>query len=76
MVSFVYLERLVYLLNDIFLRFDLLVEKYGLEKIKIIGDVYMVVGGLFMLIENYVEAIVFIVIDMVEELVDFVNRVK
>lgn len=32
-------------LNDIFCRFDRLVEHYGLEKIKTIGDGYMVVAG-------------------------------
>ena len=36
---------LVCLLNEIFSRFDALVEHYGLEKIKTIGDAYMVVGG-------------------------------
>lgn len=36
----------------------------------------MVVGGLFILMENYVEAIVFIVIDMWEELVYFVYKSK
>ncbi len=35
----------VRMLNDIFGRFDELVEKYKLEKIKTIGDCYMVVGG-------------------------------
>jgi len=76
LASSVHPERLVYLLNDIFSRFDLLVEKYGLEKIKTIGDAYMVVGGLPMPIENHAEAIALIAIDMVEELADFANRVK
>jgi len=35
----------VVLLNQIFSRFDALAEKYNLEKIKTIGDAYMVVGG-------------------------------
>ena len=34
------------LLNEIFSAFDQLTEKYGLEKIKTIGDAYMVVSGL------------------------------
>ncbi len=38
--------ELVYLLNDLFCRFDRLTEQLGLEKIKTIGDAYMVVGGL------------------------------
>nr|WP_308805659.1 adenylate/guanylate cyclase domain-containing protein [Arthrospira platensis] len=37
---------LVNLLNKIFSAFDMLTEAYGLEKIKTIGDAYMVVGGL------------------------------
>ncbi len=37
---------LVCLLNQIFSGFDALAEQYGLEKIKTIGDAYMVVGGL------------------------------
>lgn len=38
-------EQLVELLNEIFSNFDILVEKHGLEKIKTIGDCYMVVAG-------------------------------
>ncbi len=39
-------KQLVHLLNDIFSKFDELAEKHGLEKIKTIGDSYMVVAGL------------------------------
>ncbi len=39
-------QELVHRLNEIFSAFDALVEKHGLEKIKTIGDAYMVVGGL------------------------------
>jgi class 3 adenylate cyclase len=39
-------EELVRLLNDIFSCFDGLADKYGLEKIKTIGDAYMAVAGL------------------------------
>ena len=39
-------EELVQGLNAIFERFDALAKKYGLEKIKTIGDAYMVAGGL------------------------------
>lgn len=38
--------EVVNLLNEIFSSFDLLVEKSGLEKIKMIGDAYMVAGGI------------------------------
>ena len=37
---------LVDLLNDLFSRFDRLTEEYGAEKIKTIGDAYMVAAGL------------------------------
>ncbi len=37
---------LVQLLNEIFCRFDDIVLMHGLEKIKTIGDAYMLVGGL------------------------------
>ena len=37
--------RVVNLLNDVFHCFDDLVEKYDVEKIKTIGDCYMVAGG-------------------------------
>ncbi len=39
-------QELVHRLNEIFSAFDALVETHGLEKIKTIGDAYMVVGGL------------------------------
>jgi class 3 adenylate cyclase len=38
--------ELVVVLNDVFSMFDTLADRYGLEKIKTIGDAYMVVGGL------------------------------
>jgi class 3 adenylate cyclase len=39
-------ERVVGLLNDLFCRFDDVAGQLGLEKIKTIGDCYMVAGGL------------------------------
>ena len=38
--------ELVELLNEVFSYFDMLVEKYRLEKIKTIGDCYMVAAGI------------------------------
>jgi class 3 adenylate cyclase len=38
--------QLVRILNDVFSVFDELVDRHGLEKVKTIGDAYMVVGGL------------------------------
>ncbi len=39
-------EVLVEEINDCFQAFDQIVEKYGIEKIKTIGDAYMAAGGL------------------------------
>jgi len=39
-------EQLVKLLDELFTDFDGLVERFNLEKIKTIGDAYMVAGGL------------------------------
>ncbi len=39
-------SELVSVLNDVFTVFDELVDRYGLEKVKTIGDAYMIVGGL------------------------------
>ena len=38
-------KRMVELLNEVFSEFDSLTEKYGLEKIRTIGDNYMVASG-------------------------------
>ena len=39
-------EKLVGFLNEMFSKFDDLTETYGVEKIKTIGDSYMVVSGM------------------------------
>ncbi len=39
-------KEVVTMLNDLYERFDAIVARYGLEKIKTIGDCYMVAGGL------------------------------
>ncbi|MEG4032951.1 adenylate/guanylate cyclase domain-containing protein [Microcoleus sp. w1-18aA5] len=49
--------ELVKRLNVIFSHFDQLAEKYGVEKIKTIGDAYMVVGGLPTPRQDHAEAI-------------------
>jgi adenylate cyclase len=48
---------MVALLNEVFSWFDLLAEDHGLEKIKTIGDAYMVAGGLLDHTTKYTEAI-------------------
>lgn len=39
-------KEVVTMLNELYERFDTIVTRYGLEKIKTIGDCYMVAGGL------------------------------
>ncbi|MEZ2239413.1 adenylate/guanylate cyclase domain-containing protein [Microcoleus sp.] len=56
--------ELVELLNQIFSKFDELADRYGLEKIKTIGDAYMVVGGLPTPSDNHAEAIASMAIDI------------
>lgn len=51
-------QELVQLLNQVFSAFDARVEQLGLEKIKTIGDAYMVVGGLPQPRLDHAEAIV------------------
>ncbi|MEG4066768.1 adenylate/guanylate cyclase domain-containing protein [Microcoleus sp. Pol11C2] len=65
--------ELVSLLNDIFSTFDRLAEKHGLEKIKTIGDAYMVVGGLPIPRLDHAEAIAEMAIDMQQAIIDFSN---
>ncbi|BAZ38381.1 adenylate/guanylate cyclase with integral membrane sensor [Calothrix sp. NIES-4101] len=56
--------QLVQLLNKIFSAFDRLCDRYGLEKIKTIGDAYMVVGGLPNRSSRHAQAIANMAIDM------------
>lgn len=56
--------ELVKLLNGIFSTFDALSEYHRLEKIKTIGDAYMVVGGLPRHRDDHAEAIANMAIDM------------
>jgi len=56
--------ELVGLLDTLFSRFDELAEKYNVEKIKTIGDAYMVVGGLPGSEENHTYAIAVLALEM------------
>ena len=60
--------EVVGLLNNVFSEFDELAEKYGLEKIKTIGDAYMVAAGLPESRDDHTEAIVKFAIDMLDAL--------
>ncbi len=58
--------KLVELLNEIFSAFDELAIHHGLEKIKTIGDAYMVVGGLPVERPDHAVAIAEMALDMQE----------
>jgi|GEM_PF-68145 len=62
---------LVRLLNQIFSEFDRLAGRHGLEKIKTIGDAYMVVGGIPTPRADHVETIAEIALDMQQAIVGF-----
>jgi class 3 adenylate cyclase len=57
-------QHIVTLLNDIFSQFDNLAEKYKLEKIKTIGDAYMVAGGLPDKREDHADAVALMALEM------------
>jgi class 3 adenylate cyclase len=59
-------NQVVSFLDVVFTRFDKLTEKYGLDKIKTIGDAYMVVGGLAGNRLNYADNVADMVLEMME----------
>lgn len=63
--------ELVILLNEIFSLFDSLAEQHGLEKIKTIGDAYMVVGGLPVSRPDHAEAVAGMALEMQHSLAEF-----
>jgi adenylate cyclase len=64
-------SELVNVLNDIFSAFDHLVEQYELEKIKTIGDSYMVVGGLPIPSKDHAELIAEMALSMQSSIQNF-----
>jgi adenylate cyclase len=60
-------EQVVEVLNDLFSAFDRLAWQRGLEKIKTIGDAYMVVGGLPEPRPDHAEAVAEMALTMLEE---------
>lgn len=59
-------DELINQLDESFRGFDRIVEKYGIEKIKTIGDSYMCVSGLPSPIENHAEVLINVALDMQE----------
>jgi class 3 adenylate cyclase len=64
-------SELVVLLNEVFSAFDALAEKHGLEKIKTIGDAYMVVAGLPSRRDDHAVALSTMALDMLDAIADF-----
>lgn len=65
--------EIVNLLNEIFSAFDFLAEKRDLEKIKIIGDAYMVAGGIHSHHADHADAIADLALNFQKQ-VDRVNE--
>ena len=59
--------QVVATLNELFSAFDRLAQRHGLEKIKTIGDAYMVAGGLPQPRPDHAQAVAELALDMREE---------
>ncbi|MGB3512710.1 MAG: adenylate/guanylate cyclase domain-containing protein [Microcoleaceae cyanobacterium] len=64
-------EDLVKLLNKIFSEFDRLSDRHRLEKIKTIGDAYMVASGLPVIRTDHAEVVAEMALDMQQEISKF-----
>ena len=61
-------------MTDLFSRFDLITEKHGLEKIKTIGDCYMLAGGVPVAREDHAIAVTRAALDMQQALREMHER--
>jgi class 3 adenylate cyclase len=68
-------HALVDLLDGVFSEFDVIVAHYGVEKIKTIGDGYMVVAGIPKPLPNNARTLAFVALDMMQALTRF-NRTR
>src|SRR5262249_41614364 len=67
-------EKLVTMLNELFSLFDKLAETHGLEKIKTIGDAYMVVAGIPQPVADHAVAIAHMALDMIGGIREYAER--
>ncbi|MBK9248144.1 MAG: tetratricopeptide repeat protein [Ignavibacteria bacterium] len=74
--QFITPEALVAGLSRIFNTFDLLSDKHGCEKIKTIGDSYMVVAGMPERCDNHAERIAALAFDMLRAIEEFPPMVE
>ena len=59
-------EELIGMIDSFFRAFDEIMDKYGLEKIKTIGDAYMAIGGIGKTLYGGAEKMVEVALDMQE----------
>lgn len=64
-------QQVFTMLNKIFSSFDELAEKYGMEKIKTIGDAYMCVAGIPLSTADHVERAAHMALDMLDAVDSF-----
>ena len=67
-------EELVTMLNELFSTFDRLAAKHGIEKIKTIGDAYMVVAGIPQPIADHATAMAHMALDMTEAIKEYSKK--
>lgn len=67
-------QIVVEMLNEIFTRFDRLANKYGLEKIKTIGDAYMAAAGLPEICNDHPLRVAKFSIDVQKTMTNFINK--
>jgi class 3 adenylate cyclase len=64
-------DRLVEVLNKVFSRFDDIVDRHGVEKIKTIGDSYMVASGIPVPRKDHAEVMADVALEMIDEVKHF-----
>jgi class 3 adenylate cyclase len=69
-------EEIVRMLDDIFSVFDAITESYGLEKIKTIGDAYMIASGIPTPRSDHAEAAARAALDMLRAIRDVSKRIN
>ena len=65
--------EVVYVLSQLFLKFDEIVNKYNVEKIKTVGDAYIVAGGVPLPTKDHANQVTCFALDMLEAVQNF-NR--
>jgi class 3 adenylate cyclase len=69
-------SELVGVLNEIFSVFDQLVDRHGLEKVKTIGDAYMVVGGLTERSEDHTIRVAAMALDLADAVAGIESAIR